>query len=134
MSYVKIEIDYEKTFFVNLQQVSGIKPESKYFCHEKFLKKSVVRGNLLRGSCQKNIFCIMFWCLAWGSNPGSNGDFKSTISFFANCNVWIWFPFVFNNLGNSNCNSFYFKSFQNQFSTSNAKPNIHAKFQYWESI
>ena len=27
--------------------------------------------NLLKGNCQRNTFCILFWCLAWGSNPGS---------------------------------------------------------------
>ena len=30
----------------------------------------VFTRNLLRGNCQKNTFCILFWCLAWGSNPG----------------------------------------------------------------
>ena len=26
--------------------------------------------NLLRGNRRKNTFCILLWCLAWGSNPG----------------------------------------------------------------
>ena len=26
--------------------------------------------NLLRGNHRRNTFCILFWCLAWGSNPG----------------------------------------------------------------
>ena len=30
----------------------------------------VFSRNLLRGNRQRNTFCILFWCLAWGSNPG----------------------------------------------------------------
>ena len=31
---------------------------------------SVFARNLLRGNRRRNNFCISFWCLAWGSNPG----------------------------------------------------------------
>ena len=30
----------------------------------------VFARNLLRGNCRRKTFCILFWCLAWGSNPG----------------------------------------------------------------
>ena len=30
----------------------------------------VFARNLLRGNRRRNTFCILFWCLAWGSNPG----------------------------------------------------------------
>ena len=30
--------------------------------------------NLLRGNHRINIFCILFWCLAWGSNPGFSSN------------------------------------------------------------
>ena len=31
---------------------------------------TVIARNLLRGNCRRNTFCISFWCLALGSNPG----------------------------------------------------------------
>ena len=34
----------------------------------------VFARNLLRGSRRRNTFCILFWCLAWGSNPGFSSN------------------------------------------------------------
>ena len=34
----------------------------------------VFARNLLRGNRQRNIFRILFWCLAWGSNPGFSSN------------------------------------------------------------
>ena len=39
------------------------------FSWQVYLFRVFVR-NLLRGNHRKNTFCILFWCLAWGSNPG----------------------------------------------------------------
>ena len=51
----------------------------------------------LRGNPRRNTFCILFWCLAWGSNPGFTynkptyyrldyGDFKFRYSWLQNLN------------------------------------------------
>ena len=34
----------------------------------------VFARNLLRGNCRRNTFRILFWCLAWGSNPGFSSN------------------------------------------------------------
>ena len=34
----------------------------------------VFARNLLRGNRRRNTFCILFWCLAWGSNPGLSSN------------------------------------------------------------
>ena len=35
-----------------------------------FEKLRVFARYLLRGNRRRNTFCIWFWCLAWGTNPG----------------------------------------------------------------
>ena len=57
-----------------------------------FFTLRVFARNLLSGNRRRNSFCILFWCLAWGSNPGfsynkstlyllDHGDFISIINF-----------------------------------------------------
>ena len=43
----------------------------------------VLVGNLLRENRQRNSFRILFWCLAWGSNPGFSSN-KPTHY------LWLW--------------------------------------------
>ena len=38
--------------------------------HDNFFTHRVFARNLLRGNYRRNTFCILFWCLVWGSNPG----------------------------------------------------------------
>ena len=35
-----------------------------------FTLRVFARNLLLRGNRRWNTFCILFWCVAWGSNPG----------------------------------------------------------------
>ena len=41
----------------------------KLFIAILFTLRVFVR-NMQRGNCRINTFCILFWCLAWDSNPG----------------------------------------------------------------
>ena len=51
-----------------------VDPERQLFWetfHSRFLfTLRVFARNLLRGNRRRNTFCILFRCLAWGSNPG----------------------------------------------------------------
>ena len=38
--------------------------------HGNFIYSQSFSRNLLRGNRWNNTFCILFWCLVWGSNPG----------------------------------------------------------------
>ena len=71
---LQFKIDSEQDFLRNFMAI--------LFAH------SVFGRNLLRGTRRRNTFCILFWCLAWGSNLAftsnkpihyllDHGDFKN---------------------------------------------------------
>ena len=39
----------------------------------------VLARKLLRGNCRRNTSRILFWCLAWGSNPGFTSNKTNTL-------------------------------------------------------
>ena len=52
--------------------VSGGTYSLKSTSNDRFVWKTlrVFARNLLRGNAEVTFFCILFWCLAWDSNPG----------------------------------------------------------------
>ena len=86
---------------VNFLYISGGTYSLKSIPNDRFEKLfmailftlRVFARNLLRGNRRRNTFCILFWCLAWDSNPGfssnkpthyllDHGDFQPFISLF----------------------------------------------------
>ena len=88
--------DYRPSFSHHLCCMYNLICSIKSTLNDRFFEKlskgflftlRVFARNLLRGNRRRNTFCILFWCLAWGLNPGftSNkpthyqldyGDFK----------------------------------------------------------
>ena len=46
----------------------------KNFSWQFYLLSACFARNLLRGNRRINTFRILFWCLAWGSNPGFSSN------------------------------------------------------------
>ena len=55
---IQLKVDSERQIF------------SRSFSWQFYLRFRVIARILLRGNQRRNTFCILFWCLAWGSSPG----------------------------------------------------------------
>ena len=56
--HLQFKVDFERQIFL------------RNFSWQFYLLSEFFARNLLRGNRWRNTFCILFWCLACGSNPG----------------------------------------------------------------
>ena len=72
-------------------------------------------SNLLRGNRRRNTFCTLFWCLAWGSNPGftSNKPTHCPLPYgdFKNCSYQPWKTVFLLNTKKTCSNDIFFLKF-----------------------